>query len=70
MNETIFFKKWSTEIDKLKALLDIIHEDKSLLESLELEDLITSSEVESTHKEFFSLYSKYSGQEKDFFQDY
>ncbi len=65
-----FFEKWSSQLEKLKNLLDYIHEDKALLETLELSDLITSNELESTHKEFLSLYTKYTGLEKDFFQEH
>ena len=70
MQETNFFVKWNPELEKLKSLLDLIHEDKPLLESLELSDLITSNDLEYTHKEFLSLYSKYTGLEKDFFQNH
>ena len=65
-----FFDKWSSQLEKLKNLLDDIHEDKELLEALELSDLITSNELESTHEEFLSIYSKYNGLEKDFFQEH
>jgi len=65
--EQILFR-WKTQIEDVKHILRYLETYPDVLAQLELDDIVSPSELESHQKAWVELCLSYDGMEKDFFQ--
>jgi hypothetical protein len=66
----LFFNEWEKQIKDVSFILDFLHTYPKVLIQLKFEDVISSSELFNSQKDWIRICSKYRGMEKDFFKTY
>ena len=62
-----FINQWKPQLEKISFILQYLHTYPNVLSDLKIEDLITPQQLYKQQEDWLWLYSKYGGEEKEFF---
>ena len=65
-----FQTEWGNQFNDIHHIIEFMHSNPLILEKLELNNLVSSSDLIKNQKEWVKLLTKYDGLEKEFFKPF